>query len=60
MKWATDLQLSQGVPSDFDLDESPRRTPGSPLYAGVKEWFRERFSTDDSSHQNTSDVDKPE
>jgi polyphosphate kinase len=60
MKWATDLQLSQGVPSDFDLDESPRRTPGSPLYAGVREWFRERFSTDDSVHQNTSDVDKPE
>jgi hypothetical protein len=35
--------------------------PGSPLYAGVKEWFRERFSTDDDSlEQNTSDIDKPE
>lgn len=60
MKWATDLQLSQGVPSNFDLHESPRRNSGSPLYAGVKEWFRERFSTDDSAHQNSSDVDKPE
>ena len=46
MKWATDLQLSQGTPSDFDLDETPRRMPGSPLYAGVKEWFRDRFSSE--------------
>jgi polyphosphate kinase len=43
MKWATDLQLSQGKPSDFDLDESPRRTSNSQLYSGVKEWFRDRF-----------------
>jgi hypothetical protein len=53
MKWATDLQLSQGVPSDFDVDETPRRMPGSPLYAGVKEWFRERFSTEDASEEST-------
>jgi hypothetical protein len=60
MKWATDLQLSQGVPSNFDLDETPRRTTGSPLYAGVKEWLRERFSTDDSPQQDSSAADKPE
>ena len=46
MKWATDLQLSQGTPSDFDLDESPRRMSPAPLYSGVKEWFRDRFSTE--------------
>lgn len=46
MKWATDLQLSQGTPSDFDLDESPRRTPNSQLYSGVKEWFRDRFTSE--------------
>ncbi len=46
MKWATDLQLSQGTPSDFDLDESPRRMSPAPLYSGVKEWFRDRFSSD--------------
>jgi hypothetical protein len=27
--------------------------PGSPLYAGVKEWFRERFSTEDASEEST-------
>ena len=46
MKWATDLQLSQGTPSDFDLDESPRRMSPAPLYSGVKEWFRDRFSSE--------------
>jgi polyphosphate kinase len=46
MKWATDLQLSQGTPSDFDLDESPRRMSAAPLYSGVKEWFRDRFSSE--------------
>lgn len=47
MKWATDLQLSQGTPSDFDLDDSPRRTSAAPLYSGMKEWFRDRFSSED-------------
>lgn len=46
MKWATDLQLSQGTPSDFDLDESPHRMATTPRYAGMKEWFRDRFSSD--------------
>lgn len=46
MKWATDLQLSQGTPSDFDLDESPRRMSPAPLYSGMKEWFRDRFSSE--------------
>lgn len=45
MKWATDLQLSQGTPSDFDLDESPRDTFSSPFYTGMKDWVRNRFHT---------------
>ncbi len=53
MKWATDLQLSQGTPSDFDLDESPRRMSPAPLYSGVKEWFRDRFTTGDPSEEPT-------
>jgi len=55
MKWATDLQLSQGTPSDFDLDESPRRMSPAPLYSGVKEWFRDRFSSGDPSGEDASE-----
>jgi len=44
MKWATDLQLSQGTPSDFDLDESPRGPHAAPFYAGMKDWMRNRFT----------------
>lgn len=47
MKWATDLQLSQGTPTDFDLDDSPRRMSAAPLYSGMKEWFRDRFSSEE-------------
>ncbi len=46
MKWATDLQLSQGTPSDFDLDESPRGFGNTPFYTGVKDWVRSRFAAD--------------
>ena len=49
MKWATDLQLSQGTPTEFDLDESPRRMSNAPIYAGVRDWFRDRF-TSESDH----------
>ena len=46
MKWATDLQLSQGTPSDFDLDESPRGVANTPFYSGVRAWVRSRFTAD--------------
>lgn len=46
MKWATDLQLSQGTPSDFDLDESPRRPSGATPYSSVKQWLRGHFSSE--------------
>jgi len=46
MKWATDLQLSQGTPSEFDLDESPAGTTQAPFYSGVRAWVRNRFAAD--------------
>lgn len=46
MKWATDLQLSQGTPTEFDLDESPRGVAQTPIYSGVRAWVRSKFAAD--------------
>ncbi len=43
MKWATDLQLSQGTPSDFDVHDSADHSISTPFYAGMKEWVRQKF-----------------
>ena len=47
MKWATDLQLSQGTPSQYDLAENADSGGIRRPNPGVIEWLREHLGRAD-------------